>query len=142
MAAEMIRIENHGPLIRATNYWESELASSGKFWVSVNAGAVRILVPQSRYADLADMRAAKECVLSRGPDDAIEIMFDDGSDQPYALHLTPTSFDLLPTAPEPGREWLLTVWLAKDGQPHKALERVCHWRRSARIPDLRPWRTI
>jgi hypothetical protein len=113
------------------------------------------------------MRAAPECVLSRGPwldaeapdnlfAEGIELMWDDGSDAPYALYLTPASFyesnspywphphiwegvDLLPAEPEAGREWLLTVWTAKDGKPHKSLERKCHWRRVPRIPWLKPW---
>jgi hypothetical protein len=143
----IIRIDNHGPLITATNYWTSELASAGKLFVSINAGAIRILLPanQEWYGALTDMRSAPECVLSRGPwlaqgvAEAIEIMWDDLSDNPYALHLTPASFDLLPAEPAPGREWVLTVWIKKDASPHKALERRCHWRRVPKIPWLKPW---
>jgi hypothetical protein len=141
----IITVSNHGPLITATNYWDSELARLSKLWVSVNAGAIRILLPPSLYGALADMRTARECVLSRGPwpeerqADAIEILWDDGSDLPYALHLTPASFDLLPAQPEPRREWVVSVWTVKDGKPHKALERICHWRRVERIPCLLAW---
>jgi hypothetical protein len=142
----VILIENHGPLITATNYWDSELAHRGKLFVSVNAGAVRLLLPSAMYPVLADMRTAKECVLSRGPwpaerrQEAVELLFDDGSDTPFALQLTPESFDLLPAEPEVGREWVCAVWIAKDGRPHKSLERVCHWRRVERIPWLKPWK--
>ena len=159
----MIQISNHGPLITATNYWESDLARAGKVFVSVNAGAIRVLLPPQLYGALTDMRGAPECVLSRGPWtvdlaseqaqsmnlprsvetavlEGIEIMWDDELDTPYALHLTPASFDLLPGEPEPGREWVLTVWTAKDGKPHKAMERKCHWRRVDQIPSLAPWR--
>lgn len=158
----MIQISNHGPLITSTNYWESELASAGKLYASVNAGAIRVLLPPALYWMLADMRGATECVLSRGPwtvdltpgqtqsmnlprsvekavMEGIEILFEDGSDTPFALHLTPASFDMLPAAPEPSRDWVLSVWTAKDGQPHKALERKCYWRRVARIPWLKSW---
>jgi hypothetical protein len=55
------------------------------------------------------MQAAQECVLSRGPWpaqgilEAVEIMWDDGSDSPYAaVHLTPESFGVLPAEPPPG----------------------------------------
>ena len=143
---DIVRISNHGPLITATNYWDSEdLARAGKVFVSVNAGAIRVLLPPQLYGALTDMRAASECVLSRGPwpaerqAEGIEIMWDDGSGAPYVLHLTPASFDLLPAEPEPSRDWVLTVWTAKDGKPHKALERKCHWRRVDRIPCLAPW---
>jgi len=155
----MIQVTNHGPLIVQTNYWDSELAREGKLFVSVNAGAIRVLLPPQLYSFLVDMRAAKECVLSRGPwsaaravmstlaghfalpeaRDAVEIMWDDGSPSPFALHLTPESFDLLPAEPTPGREWICSTWTSKDAKPHKSLERICHWRRVAKIPCLEAW---
>lgn len=141
----VIEVSNHGPLITSTNYWSSALASAGKIFCSVNAGAIRVLLPAARYADLSDMRPSQYCVLSRGPwpeqhvAEGIEIMWEDGSDSPYALHLTADSFDLLPGEPEPGREWLATVWTEKDGKPHKSLERICHWRREPKLPCLKPW---
>jgi len=142
----VIEIANQGPLITATNYWDSELARAGKLFVSVNAGAVRVLLPSAMHAALADMGTAKEGILSRGPwpaerrEEAVELLFDDGTDAPFALHLSPESFDLLPAEPEVSREWVCSVWIAKDGRPHKSLERVCHWRRVERIPWLKPWK--
>lgn len=141
----MIQVSNHGPLITSTNYWNSDLATAGKVFCSVNAGAIRVLMPRSRWGDLNDMRASKYCVLSRGPwpserkSEAVEIMWEDNSDAPYALHLTPESFDLLPAEPEAGREWICSVWTEKDGRPHKSLERICHWRRVDKIPCMRAW---
>lgn len=52
-----IRVTNHGPLLLSSNYWKSELAAAGKLFVSVNAGAIRILLPPQLYGDLADMRS-------------------------------------------------------------------------------------
>lgn len=130
-----IRTDNHGPLITRTDYWETEYAGGGKIYCSVNAGAIRVLLPPSKYGDLASMRAAQYCVLSRGPwpevgaPEAVEILFEDHSSAPYAIHLTAQSFDALPDEPLAGREWVVSVWTLKDGRPHKALERACHWRR-------------
>jgi len=142
----MLSIHNHGPLITSTNYWDSEIAAAGKLYCSLNSGAIRILLPPSAYTFLADMRPAHYCILSRGPwpaesiPDAVEILFEDDSDSPFALHLTPASFDLLPAAPDRGREWTLSAWIAKDGRPHKALDKLCHWRQVPRLPWLKPWR--
>jgi len=141
-----LHVLNHGPLILRTDYWDTDLARAGKIFCSINAGAIRVLLPPAHYSSLTDMRVADYCVLSRGPwpeehrAEAIEIMWDDGSDSPFALHLTPESFDLLPAEPEASREWVVSVWTAKDGQPHKALERACHWRRVPRLPWMRPWK--
>ncbi len=135
---DVITVTNHGPLITATNYWNSSLAKSGRLWCSVNAGAIRVLLPPQHYATLSDMRAARECVLSLSKRD-VEIMWDDTSDSPFVLHLTSESFDLIPGRPEPGKEWVCSVWVEKDGTPHKAMERVCHWRRVPWIPWMKPW---
>jgi hypothetical protein len=141
----MIQITNHGPLIVSTNYWQSEYASARKIFCSVNAGAIRVLLPPTLYGMLAEMRTGKYCVLSRGPwwqamtREAVEIMWEDGSDSPFALHLNAESFDMLPAEPEPGRDWVCSVWTNKDGRPHRSLERPCHWRRAPKIPWMKPW---
>jgi hypothetical protein len=141
----IIRIDNRGPLIVATNYWESELAKAGKIFCSVNAGAIRVLMPPLGYRHLDDMLG--ECVLSRGPwpeldlPEAVEILWDDGSPDPFVLHLTPESFDVLPAQPEAHKEWVISVWVEFQGslRPHKVLEQVCHWRRVEKIPCMLPW---
>jgi hypothetical protein len=137
--------ENHGPLILASTYWGSEAEAAGKFWCSVNAGAVRVLVPRTDRQTISECRSARYVILSRGPwpaaglAEAVELLFEDGTDSPFALHLAPESFDLLPAEPPPGREWVLSLWDLKKDSPHKALERVCHWRRVPKLPWLKPW---
>lgn len=140
-----ITIENHGPLIVATNYWESDTERAGKLFCSTNAGAVRVLLPRSAFGLVGECRTAECVILSRGPwpaagkDEAVELLFDDGSDAPFALHLSAESFDLLPAEPEPGHEWIVSLWTLKKDKPHKALERACKWRRCEKLPDLSPW---
>lgn len=142
----MLLIHNHGPLVTATNYWGSALDRAGKLYCSVNAGAIRLLLPRSRARLVGEWRTSDYVILSRGPwpdqglAQAVELLFEDHTDAPYALHLSPESFDVLPGAPPPGREWVFSAWVEKRDRPHKALERACRWRRSARLPDLRPWR--
>lgn len=141
----MIQITNHGPLITATDYWQSDLERAGKLFATVNAGAIRLMLPRVHREIINDLRTAKHCVLSRGPwpdeglFDAVEILFDDGTDDPFAIHLSPESFALLPAEPPRKQEWVLSVWDVKRGRPHKALERRCYWRRVEKLPCLLPW---
>lgn len=141
----MLTITNHGPLIMATNFWTTEQAQAGKLFVSCNAGAVRVLLPEQLRPLIEDMQTSRYVVLSRGPwpkeglAEAVELLFEDGTDSPFALHLSPSSFDLLPAEPESGKEWVLSVWDRRKNRPHKSLERRCHWRRVDKIPCLQPW---
>lgn len=145
MPEPVLRIENHGPLITATNFWDLPEAALGKVLVSLNAGAFRVLLPPAAEPDLTDMRLGSECVVSRGPwpqaglSDAMEILFDDGTSEPFAMCLSPPSFDRLPADSDAGREWVLTVWTRpRRGKPHLALQRPCWYRRVPRIPWPRP----
>lgn len=141
----MIAVRNHGAILLWTTYWTSDLERAGQFYVSVNAGAIRILVPR-RLATVINEWRPSDCVIcSRGPwpdqgvEEAVELLFEDGTDAPFALHLTPASFDMLPGPPNPGREWVLSAWVEKKGRPHKALERPCRWRRVPELPWLKQW---
>jgi len=143
-AMSTIVTDNRGKLIVSSTYWGSEYEKAGKVFVSVNAGAIRVMVPTTMHKAVDDWRAAKYAILSRGPwpeqslPEAVEILWEDGSDNPYALHLPRESFDHLPSEPPAGRDWLITVWQLKEGKPHKALERTCYWRRVERLPWLKP----
>lgn len=141
----MIQITNHGPLVRSSNFWGSDLERAGKLFVSINAGTIRILLPRKMHPHVNEMRRAKYCILSRGPwpemqkKEGIEILFEDNLDAPFVLHLTPESFDLLPAEPPTGQDWILTVWVLKEDAPHKALERPCFYRRVPEIPWMKEW---
>jgi hypothetical protein len=134
-------IKNDGPRIAATNYWESGYARAGIFYISVNASTFRLLVPSVRRNTLADMRTAHEVVISRGPwpaagrQDAIELMFEDGSDVPFALHVGTEQIDRLPLASDVGREVRCTVWTAG---PVEALSLPAYYRIVERLPCMEP----
>src|SRR3990167_2306796 len=125
----ILTIENDGPRIVRTNYWSSEHAARGAFYVSVNAGAFRVLVPEAVRDVVAEMRTAKEVVISRGPwpaerrDDALELLFDDGSASPFALHIGVEQIDRLPSAQDDGRSDLrCPAWMRGIGdEPIMAL---------------------
>jgi hypothetical protein len=140
----VLQIENHGPLLIASNFWGTEMERAGKFYLSINAGAFRLLVPRGQEPAVTEMATAQEVVVSRGPwpaegrDEGIELLFEDGSDAPFCLHLSIESLDRLPLAEDAGREWVFTAWTApRRGRPHKALERPCWYRLVPKIPWLR-----
>lgn len=141
----MIATQNHGPLILSSSYWGSEEERAGKIFCSTNAGAVRLLVPASKRELIEAARGSRYAILSRGPwpaaglAEAVEILFEDHTDTPYVIQLSPESFDLVPAEPPTGREWVIALWDLKKGKPHKAVERPCHWRRVPQLPWMKPW---
>lgn len=146
--SDLIRIDNHGPLITGTNFFRSDLAGAGKLYLSVNAGAFRLLVPPHLEPAVSEMATGTVAVISRGPwpaegqADALEVMLDDGTDSPWCCHLDTRSVDRLPLDEDAGRGWVLTVWTRPrrvGSRPHKALERPAYYRRVERLPCLRPW---
>jgi hypothetical protein len=52
----VLTFENDGPLLLASNYWKSEMATAGKLYVSMNAGCFRLLVPQIQHTAISDTR--------------------------------------------------------------------------------------
>lgn len=141
---EYIVVENDGPRIVSSTYWGSSWERSGYLYVTLNDGTVRMLMPRGSEAIVKDLaRGCRYAILSRGPwpdrdvPEAVEILFEDGSDTPFSFHLTPESFDVLPKEPPAGREWRLSVW---THGPRCAGEWPCRWRRVPRLPWLKPWR--
>jgi hypothetical protein len=140
---DLFQIQNAGPEITATNYFELPHAAAGKVLVSCNAGAFRVLVPDSAAGYIEEMRTGLVVIVSRGPwpaegrDDAFELLFDDHTPSPFALHLSPESFDRLPARGDEGRSFVLSVWTRG---PVKQLERPCRYRRVPSIPCLKPWK--
>jgi hypothetical protein len=134
----LLQIENDGPDITATNYWDIEHAKRGYFFLSLNAGCVRLLVPDSKVSEIQEFKTARFAILSRGPwpemgqTDALELLFEDFSDSPYALHLSIGQCDMLPGGEG---DWKLAVW-SRDG---KQYECELKYRHVDQIPCLKPW---
>lgn len=141
-----IELQNNGQEIISTNYFDTTHAQRGYFYLSSNAGAFRLLVPDGQIPVIEECKTATEVIISRGPwpeqgrQDAIEILFEDRSDSPYAIHLSSEQVDRLPLDQDqdirgqPPR-WRFAAW-ARAG---KALELPCRYRRVKEIPCLRKW---
>jgi hypothetical protein len=139
----MLTIKNNEQEIIETNFWRTEYARRGVFYLSANAGAFRLLVPQAHESALAEFRTAKEVVISRGPwtaqggRDALEILFDDGSDDPYALHLDAKQLDRIPATDDAGKDFVFTAW-TWAGKPICAFRHECYYRIVPSLPWLKP----
>lgn len=108
---DMLAVENNGREIVSTNYWE---LGTDKFLFSVNAGALRVLVPAGREGDAREMATGKVAVLSIGKDkrfgyERAHLMFDDGSSSPFAVETNLTAFDRLPERRDDGKPGLECV---------------------------------
>ena len=134
-------IENDGALIRQTNYWDSPMARNGKVFLTWNAKTGRLLLPDSQLNCLGEIRTASSVIVTRGPwpevgkAEALEILFEDGSNSPFCFHIGSEQTDRLPPKSEHGRDISFTVW------SRSALEvsLPAKFRMAPRIPCLDPW---
>jgi hypothetical protein len=143
-----IEVDNDGQNVVSSTYWGSEYELAGKVFASCNAGAVRLLIPLELVREVKrGARKAKYVIISRGPwpeggkDDGVELLWEDKSDTPYSIQLSPESFDLLPGDPGPERAWVVTVWTQQPGSkgPTQLTWHDTRYRRVPHIPYLKPW---
>lgn len=96
-------ISNNGKEITATDYWQTPLARRGGIYVSINAGAARVLLPAELVAPMvAEARTAAKAEVSRYLG-GYSVMFDDDSDTPFTIQVGPGQFDRLLPAHEVGK---------------------------------------
>ena len=111
----------------------------------MNAGTFRLLIPRGNESILDELAPTREVILSRGPwpktgrNDAFELLFEDDTNTPYFIHLTPNCFDRIPPDSDTAQEWKLAVWILGEDGPQKAQEWVCRYRKVKQIPCLKEW---
>ncbi len=143
-------IQNDGPVIRATTFWETPLAARGGLFASFNAGACRLLVPSRvpgfNVQDLVEAAGAcREVLVSVAlrPQEhrlALELMWEDDSAAPFAVHLGWQQMDRIPSVADDGRP--LTVSVLRrgfSGQPTCVLNQPGRLRVVSRVSYLRTW---
>ena len=137
----MITIGNQGQRIASTDYWDSDHARAGYLYLSWNAGAARLLVPDSQKAVIREMKTSEHVIISRGPwtdqggREALELLFEDGSDAPFCMHLVAEQCDRLIPDTEQGGGFVVTVW-TRGGEK---LRLPGKYRRVDSLPCLQPW---
>ncbi len=108
----MIQITNDGPAITSTTYWQSDHARHGLVYASFNAGTLRLLVPTPAHWMLAEMATGQRVSIEssiREPG-CWDVVFEDGTTEPFAVTLDARQFDRTPTA----GDCPVTVW-SEDG---------------------------
>lgn len=140
----IIKIENNGREITQTNYFQTENALNGYFYLSVNRGAFRLLVPRSQETAVPEFQTAKEIIISRGNfqgRDALEILFDDETDNPFSIHIVSAQIDRMPAANDAGWSYTFSAWTSVGGENVKKIfEQDCFYRVVKNLPFLEPLR--
>jgi hypothetical protein len=106
----MILIANAGVDVAETNYWDSELARAGYCFLTGNAGAWRLLVPEATEYMLADARTGKHVTIQPSlvaPGQGWDIVFEDGTTSPFFLCIDKRQVD---RAMHPRGECRFSVW--------------------------------
>lgn len=134
----MFEFINNKQQLVSTNYWDSEHAARGYYYLSWNAGAARLLVPASQKAAIKEMKTAKYVIISHGiwnDREALELLFEDGSDDPYVIHLVTEQTDRIIPDTDQGESFTVAIW-TKQG---KQLSRPGKYRHVETLPYLKPW---
>jgi hypothetical protein len=132
---------NRGQDILSTNYWQSDWATSGLLFLSVNSGAFRLLIPPNARHCIPEMkRGAKHIVLSLGQKSgrmSIELLFEDKTSTPYVVYIETKACDRVFAQNDVGKEWIASVWDCENGQPHKCFELPAYCQVVNRLPWLK-----
>lgn len=112
----MFEIRNQGQRIIETSYWDTEHAQRGYLYLSWNASCARVLVPDVAKPILRELKSAREVIVSRGPwidqggREAIELLWEDDSDAPFAVQLVSEQCDRLIPDSDQGSGFWVSVW--------------------------------
>lgn len=136
-ATGLLVFGNHGGDIINTNYFDSAMGKAGMYYLSGNAGVVRLLVPDSEVQQIFEMRTGKLCVVTSGVyrgQSSVEIMFDDGTRAPFAIYISIGQSDFRVGTDRDRKT--LAVW-TRSG---KVAEWPVYQRAARNLPHLQPWK--
>lgn len=136
----LIITRNDGPELVSTNFWDPEIGAE-KFAFSVNAGCLRLLVPNCHRPSIPDMIGCEYVVASilkkiRAKAFAIELLFEDHSQSPFSIHMCPEAcLGFFPLAENSKVARKMTIWT--EGL-NKVAELPIYSRNAPRLPWLKP----
>ena len=139
----LIIISNRGQVVASTNYFDSANAAAGFLFLSWNAGAGRLLVPDRQKALVREMKTAQYVIVSAGPLTAqggipvLELLFEDSTDSPFVVQLSAKQTDRILPDRDQGGGFYISVW-TRGGVKLRLPGR---FRKVPEIPSLAPWST-
>lgn len=147
-------IHNDGPEIVTTNYWDTQHAKRGLFYLSWNASAARILVPETVKDVIEEMKSSKYVIISKekinnikdlsvthgSPHNLIdtigyEVLFEDESESPFCIHMLLNQTDRIIPKEYQETGFVVSVWT----QNGKQLLFPGKYRLVDYLPYLEPW---
>jgi hypothetical protein len=102
--------ENTGIILQRTNYFDSDAAKAGQFFLSWNAGAARLLIPDNQKHVLSEIRSTKKVIISL-LDGGLQILFDDNTDYPFLIQLPEEQMDRIITKKDAGNVFQFSVYI-------------------------------
>ncbi|WHF85236.1 hypothetical protein QDX08_24305 (plasmid) [Escherichia coli] len=137
----MFFIENEGQAVAGTDYWQSVQAQAGYVYLSWNCRRSQaLLCPGCGKTFTQEMRGAGYTSSSvRGAlhgRDALELVFEDGSDAPFVIHMLSEQCDRLLPENNQGVGFVVTVW-TRGGNQLRYPGKVPCWPEN--LPDVSPW---
>ena len=143
----LIVVSYEGQQLIATNYWTTELAAKGFFYLSANAGAFGLLVPKAQESTIAEMKTAQFCAITKGfsqqrGGNMFEMLFDDNTKTPFQLLLCEEQLNHEWIQGDVGKEYRLDIYTipASAKEPAVAHSMPCGVRNAVYVPYLKPWR--
>ncbi len=135
---DLLHISNEDQKVVKTNFWDTQKAKEGYFYLSWNAGAARLLIPDNQQVVIKEMKTAKEVIISRGilqGEDALELLFEDNTDCPFSIHITTSLTDRLLPETDQGEGFEVVLWTRSGIEgSFKGKYRVVD-----SLPCLNPW---
>ena len=141
----MLVIRNDNEKIAETNYWETELSQHGIFYMTLNAGYYRLLVPETDVNFVKEVLNASRVIISQGNtdqldppnDNAFEVVFEDGTDNPYALLMRRDNWDRNPAVEDTGWNGKMAIYYKTYKEPVLLFDKV-FYRRVDTLPCFDP----
>lgn len=136
---------DHPGDIIETNYYDLWMGQQGLVYLTFNAGAARLLIPDSMAAEIPAMtRGVDMVIMTSGllDDDpekpGVELLFEDHSTTPLTLHFLTSQCDRadMSVSPEDAKKARqITLWTRAG----KQWEGVLRMRQALSLPCLQGW---